>query len=64
MDKKVIINSLRGLNSLQESVSLFNKVIRLHVLYDLIIRTPAVEIKKMKLREIKKELESLEKEIG
>lgn len=51
--------TLKGLNSLYESVSLFNEVIRLHALYGMILSTPAKEIKKMKLRQIKKELEML-----
>jgi|GEM_PF-6028969 len=45
--------------SLEKSLSLFAEATRLHVLYGMILATPAKEIKKMKLRQIKKELEML-----
>lgn len=47
------------LNSLERAVYFFSEAVRLHVLYGAILTTPAKEIKKMKLRQIKKELEIL-----
>ena len=47
------------LNALEKAVYLFSEVVRLHVLYKAILATPAKEIKRMKLRQIKKELEVL-----
>ena len=47
------------LNALEKAVYLFTEAVRLHVLYGMILTTPAKEIKKMKLRQIKKELEIL-----
>lgn len=50
---------MKANNSLQKALSLFAEATRLRVLYGMILTTPAVEIKKMKLRQIKKELEML-----
>jgi len=47
------------LTALEKAVYLFTEAVRLHVLYGAILSTPAKEIKKMKLRQIKKELEIL-----
>ena len=47
------------LNSLERAVYFFSEAVRLHVLYGMILTTPAKEIKKMKLRQIKKELKAL-----
>lgn len=47
------------LNSLERAIYFFQEATRLHVLYGAILSTPAKEIKKMKLRQIKKELEML-----
>jgi len=47
------------LSSLERAVYFFQEATRLHVLYGAILSTPAKEIKKMKLRQIKKELEDL-----
>lgn len=48
------------LSSLEKAVYLFTEATRLCVLYGAILTTPAKEIKKMKLRQVKKELEKLE----
>jgi len=47
------------LTALEKAVYLFTEAVRLHVLYGAILTTPAKEIKKMKLRQIKKELKAL-----
>ena len=47
------------LSALEKAVYFFTEATRLHVLYGAILSTPAKEIKKMKLRQIKKELEIL-----
>ena len=47
------------LNSLERAVYFFQEATRLRVLYGAILSTSAKEIKKMKLRQIKKELEIL-----
>jgi len=47
------------LNSLERAVYFFQEATRLHVLYGAILSTPAKEIKKMKLRQVKRELEDL-----
>lgn len=44
---------------LEKALFLWQEAIRLHVLYGAILTTPAKEIKKMKLRQIKKELKML-----
>ena len=44
---------------LQKAISIFQEATRLRVLYGMILSTPAKEIKKMKLRQIKKELKAL-----
>jgi len=49
----------RFYNSVQKALSLYQEATRLRVLYGMILTTPAKEIKKMKLRQIKKELEML-----
>lgn len=45
--------------SLEKSLAFFIEATRLSVLYGMILTTPAKEIKKMKLRQIKKELKTL-----
>ena len=45
--------------NLEKSLALFIEATRLCVLYGMILTTPAKEIKKMKLRQIKKELKTL-----
>jgi len=57
--EKIICNTLVKTCSLY--LSLFQKTTRLLFLYGMIRATPAKEIKKMKLRQIKKDLEALEK---
>ncbi len=44
---------------LQKFFSVFVEATKLHVLYGMILATPAKEIKKMKLRQIEKELKML-----
>ena len=44
---------------LEKALALFVESTRLCVTYGMILTTPAKEIKRMKLRQIKKELESL-----
>ena len=58
-DIKLNKSGKRSYTPLEKALALFQEDIRLHVLYGIILTTPAVEIKKMKLRQIKKELEML-----
>ena len=45
--------------NMEKAISRFVEASRLRVLYGMILATPAKEIKRMKLRQIKKELETL-----
>lgn len=54
-----IKETIASLNRLEKAVYFFTEATRLHVLYGAILSTPAKEIKRMKLRQLKKELQIL-----
>lgn len=58
-DSKLNKGATEACRSLEKALFLFVEATRLRVLYGIILTTPAKEIKKMKLRRIKKELKIL-----
>ena len=55
---------MKKYNPLQKALSTFQEATRLSVLYGMILITPAKEIKRMKLRQIKKDLKKLKNKTG